>query len=386
MNKRLTFGILTVLLAFVCVSVSAATVPETGAAADTVRFADGGWYAGAVTDSLFNGYGEMHYSDGTVYAGEWKQGKWDGNGRVSFPDGDSYSGEFSEGSMHGEGCYSYADSTEYNGSFVNNRFDGFGYLKYADGTYYLGYFKDDMRHGSGILYSQSSEILRRGYFFEDEFIGNDAQLYNEITDNPEILQTGTYTQSEPEEYGTVLGYDSLEADGWGIGMDIGIGTRDMLALDFTYYDRDRFWSVDLMLNTTGSAKGKSVAGKYEEDEERPVVAWDEYGNDILTEEHITLFAASFDLGYKIGRNSYFGFGLGIGTDFVRRNCIVAGWGDTCDQMNAGTRYYRTKFDRIRFEYKAMYRYDAVMTDNVCLSLLLGYGHLEGLYFGLGFRL
>ena len=55
---------------------------------DTLRFDDGSWYVGGITDSLFNGTGTMKYSDGTIYSGEWKNGLWDGTGTLRFPDGD----------------------------------------------------------------------------------------------------------------------------------------------------------------------------------------------------------------------------------------------------------------------------------------------------------
>ena len=73
----------------------ASAINDTIAAADTIWFEDGSWYAGQIADSLFNGYGKMVYADSTIYEGEWKGDKREGKGRIIyFETGDEYKGEF----------------------------------------------------------------------------------------------------------------------------------------------------------------------------------------------------------------------------------------------------------------------------------------------------
>ena len=59
----------------------------------------------------------------------------------------------------------------YEGQFKENAFDGLGTLTYANGEKHVGSFREGQSVGFGILYSADGKILKKGFWKEDNFIG-----------------------------------------------------------------------------------------------------------------------------------------------------------------------------------------------------------------------
>ena len=341
---------------------------------DTIRFDDGGWYYGSISDSLFNGYGTMHYANGDVYSGEWTDGLWDGNGTLRFHDGDVYEGEFSNHRMHGYGTYTYADSTRYEGEFKKDKFEGFGYISYSDGGYYIGNFKNDLRQGTGVLFSSNDNSTYDGYFFEDEYLGIDDDLYKMA-----LRDSAAYHKFM---YGLYKPWDTERH----FGISISYSMRGMATITSGFYTNGRFFGIDMMFNASSPLTGKSISFNEKEVLRSVDVGWNDYKSDIVTEGQYIPFIIDANLGYAFGDRLYCGYGLGFGIENDYRNCRVKGKGNTYNGYDVGTDYYKTRFKQIKFEYRIYAQYITPLNpggSQFCLNF--GWGRLEGFSIGAGIR-
>lgn len=343
---------------------------------DTLFFSDGGWYFGEVADSAFNGFGIMQYADGTHYEGWWKDGLWEGEGHLTFADGDNYEGEFSGHAMNGQGIYRYSNGATYTGEFKDNAFNGFGYLEYADGGYYVGSFKDDMRHGAGALLDASDSTNYSGYFFNDNFIGNDIQAYREYEANPEYYYYD-YVYDPKEIYG--------EKEKVYMALSANYSAKGFIRGRMMFCQGDQAWGLALGVNAHPPYHGKSGVMYDEDGSVLQSVRWDDYPSDELKEGTYDAFTALFDMSYRPAKQLYLGYGLGMGLEFSYRDCIVKGSGNTCTWMDEGTFYHKTRLKKVRFDFEVNAHYLVPIGEDGHLVVGIGYGWIEGLYGGFGLR-
>ena len=360
------------------------TVPVT----DSIYFDDGSVYIGQIADSLFNGRGKMIYADSTVYEGEWKNGLWEGKGELHYPDGDSYNGEFHEHEFCGYGIYLYNNGASYEGYWENSMFNGAGTMNYADGSIYAGNWKDDMKDGIGVLYDKQTDTLYKGEFNNDMFIGQ--TWLEEESEEPQYdkRDPSIYFYQRPDSCWHYPG-DTYVFVTYGIGQT--------LSFHLDFYTTERFYTGFVIgINTADYQKGESTVISTEENSSETVIKWDEYPNEILTEETYTMLDMGAQCGYSF---KWFSVGatIGIGLRNTVRNCRSLETNDS--YFEPGTLYYRTKLTGAKFTYGihtdyVLKRFSA-KTDNLLnplfqpdpliysLSLRVGYNNVDKFYFGVG---
>ena len=371
------FVILSILSVSTLVAYASAT-NDTIAAADTIRFDDGAWYVGQIADSLFNGYGKMTYADGTVYQGEWKDGMWDGQGELSYPDGDYYKGEFSNHQFSGFGKYIYSDGTSYEGYWQDNMFNGSGTMLYANGSIYAGEWKDDRKDGVGVLYDSSTGTLLKGNFSNDMFIGS-----KEEQDNWSHLQ-----ENFNDDWNPYLYQNRRPDDCWHYKGDatvfVSYGTNQTLSFHFDFHASKRFFAgFSMGFNTVSHKIGKeSVTYDSDTGEKIVLIDWDEYPDEILTENTYNMLKFSAQCGVSWGWFSI-GGAAGVGLKNTVRNCRSMSQYDSF--YDPGTLYYREKVTGARFTYDVFT--DFVLSRSLpyiySFSMRTGYSNIDGFYIGAG---
>lgn len=350
----------------------ASTSNDTIAVTDTIRFDDGAWYLGEISDSLFNGYGKMVYADSTLYEGEWKDGLWDGQGEIYYPDGDTYKGSFHEHEFSGYGVYHYSDGATYDGYWKNGMFDGAGTMTYADGSEYTGAWMNDMKNGPGVLYESATGALYKGYFYNDQFIGTgqSQQAENKSNANP--------------YYNIRIRPDSC----WHYNGDsyvcLTYGTRQTFSVHADFWSSKRFFAgFSLGFNTINHKIGKvSVTYDDETGEKITLVGWDWYMDEVMTEHTYSMFKLAGECGVSWGWFSL-GAAAGIGLQNTVRNCRSLSHNNS--YYEPGTLYYREKITGAKFSYDIFT--DFILSRNIpyihSCSMRTGYSNIDGLYIGAG---
>lgn len=369
------FVILSILSVSTLVAYASAT-NDTIARADTIWFDDGAWYLGQIADSLFNGYGKMVYADSTVYQGEWKDGMWDGKGDLYYPDGDSYSGEFSKHQFSGYGEYSYSDGSRYEGYWQNNRFNGSGTMNYADGSIYAGEWRDDRKHGLGVYYDAATGALQKGEFMDDLFI------------LPPSIQTSAFDNNndfgwnQSDKSGKRRKSSWHDTDDATIFMSYGI--NHILSLHADFHTSERFFAgFSLGINTVNKRIGKeSVTYDDETSEKIILIDWNDFPDEIMTENTCNFFKLTGQCGVSLGWFSI-GGAVGIGLKNTIRNCRSLEHNDS--YYEPGTLYYREKMTGVRFAYDLFT--DFVISRSIpylySCSFRAGYGNIDGFFIGAG---
>lgn len=359
--KRLV--ILSILSVSALVAYASAT-NDTIAASDTIRFDDGAWYCGQISDSLFNGYGKMFYADSTIYQGEWKDGLWNGNGVVFFPDGDYYEGAFKEHKFSGYGTYIYADSSRYEGYWKNGMFNGAGTFYYSNGDIYSGEWMDDRKHGTGILYIASDNNLIKGRFIQDMYV----PLQNEIEPAPQI---------EYLDDGKVH-YQGLTT------VSVSYGLKQFLSVYADFHTSDLFFAgFSIGFNTATRRIGEpSVVVNDETESKETLVDWDSFPDEIVTEHTYDFFRLMGECGLSRG---WFSMGTAVGVSLRNtvRNCRSLSHNDS--YFEPGTLYYREKLTGAKFAYDiftdiVLNRPNAIVYS---ISLRTGYSNIAGFHMGAG---
>ena len=356
-------------------ALTAHAFPEvmTPAFNDTIRFEDGSWYLGEISDSLFNGRGKMFYADSTVYEGDWKDGLWDGHGELAFPDGDSYSGEFRQHEFSGYGTYLYADGGKYEGYWENGMFNGAGTMEYPDGSIYSGEWKDDMKHGLGVYYYAPQRTLTKGYFRNDVF-----DMYYGLLENGPMQDDNSHTaQVSPAKP------DDGKFHNEGLTeISLSFGTGQMLAIHADFHTSDLFFAgFQLGFNTGMHEIGEvSVTTDEETGERITLVDWDWYPNEILTEKTYQSVKISGECGLSWRRLSL-GTALGIGLNNTIRNCRSRE--DNDSYYEAGTLYFRQKITGVKFAYDVFAQFVPKFNPWIDVSLRTGYSNIDRFYVGLG---
>lgn len=362
------------ILSLSALSAHAFTQSHEPLVSDTVRFDDGSWYLGQISDSLFNGTGKMAYANGMIYEGEWSNGLWNGKGKLSYPDGDSYSGMFLNHEFHGLGTYTYANGAKYNGYWEHGMFNGAGTMEYADGSTYTGSWKDDMKDGLGVLYDAQTGVLLKGYFENDRF-SHSISSPEQSTEQ----QAGTGAiQENPDS----LNPYHCEGDML-VGFSFGIEQLFSFYTDF-YLTNSLFVGISLGFDPTRHEKGEnSIQYDSETGERITLVDWDWYPNEILTENTHNTFKLTAETGFS-WKWFTLGASAGIGLKNTIRNCRSLEYNDSF--FEPGTLYYRKKYDGVIFCYNVFS--DIVVSRMInpfyACSMRVGYGNLEGFFMGIGF--
>lgn len=356
---------------------------QAPAATDTIFFEDGSWYIGQVSDSLFNGYGKMVYPDSTVYEGEWKDGLWDGKGELFYSDGDHYKGDFQKHEFSGEGIYEYSNGAKYEGNWEHNMFNGAGTLNYADGSLYAGNWKDDLKDGVGVLYDVNSGELYKGYFSNDEYVGEEPPAMPQENPGQEPL-TGNYYR--PQAYGQ--NYLSGRTDNSfhlrnDIVFGISFSTGKVLGIDLDYYLTNHFFTgLSIGINVKDPSKGEPASYIDDETNSRvTLIEWNELLFEINEEVSLKRFAISANAGYS-WRRFTLGTSLGIGFCEKIRNCTSSRQNP---EFAPGTDYFRLDpGSDVFFNYKAFTDFIFIKNrgDLNYASVRLGYGNFSGASMGL----
>jgi len=140
---------------------------------EKIKFNDGKYYIGEVSNDKMHGKGILYYKDGKIeYDGNFINGKREGKGKYIWEDGSYYIGQWSNNNMNGKGtAYNKDDTIQYEGDFVNGKKEGYGKFIYEDGLYYIGKWLNDKRNGKGKLYNKDGIIEYEGDFVNDKMEG-----------------------------------------------------------------------------------------------------------------------------------------------------------------------------------------------------------------------
>lgn len=93
-------------------------------------------------------------------------------GNIKWFDGSTYSGALSYNGISGKGTYTWPDGQRYEGAFKNNARHGKGTMYSLDGTKYGGKWKNDKKNGKGTVFSSEGDIVQKGVWAADEFLGD----------------------------------------------------------------------------------------------------------------------------------------------------------------------------------------------------------------------
>ena len=120
------------------------------------------------------------YDNGQLkYVGDFQFNKRHGNGIIYLQDGGRYEGNFNIGYIHGIGTlYNINNIKVYDGSFVKNKFNGIGTYYFDNGIKHIGMFKNENRHGNGIIYHKNGIKYFEGMFKNDVANGK-GTVYDE---------------------------------------------------------------------------------------------------------------------------------------------------------------------------------------------------------------
>lgn len=311
---------------------------------------------GEMSDSLFNGKGEMHYSDGTIYKGEWKDGLWHGKGEVTYPDGDHYIGDFKLDKMEGEGTYSYANGAQYKGEWKDNKFNGKGELIYEDGGIYSGEWKDDMRHGEGMLYSQADNTIYNGYFEEDMFIYS----FQNSTNNKEEMQTSATPQF------------------LSVGFAVSFSNMFLFDIAFTNREHNAFWGLLFSTNTREYLWGTNSTTTDADGNTFIISDWYSNTNEEFIKGSFIKHNIMFQWGFYPTTNTLWGISIGGGIKKSYKNCVVM---DNIQNIHKYSKYYKTISEGLELSWGSFIKSCIYSSEKYSLLLGVGYNNIDGLYIG-----
>lgn len=105
------------------------------------------------------------------YVGDVREGKANGTGVALLSTGSRYQGEWRDNRRHGRGTFYWPDGAYYEGNYRDDERDGQGTYHFPDGSMFVGDWEADLRNGEGIYYDKDGEIVARGLWDDDEFVG-----------------------------------------------------------------------------------------------------------------------------------------------------------------------------------------------------------------------
>lgn len=113
----------------------------------TLIYPDGRIYDGEISNCIPHGSGKMKWLNNNLYTGDFCEGTMDGQGRMIYANGDFYDGNWEHGAKNGRGCMVYANKDRYEGEWM-----------------------EDKRSGEGVLKNSRGEVIRSGYWSNNEIV------------------------------------------------------------------------------------------------------------------------------------------------------------------------------------------------------------------------
>ena len=225
-------------------------------------FYDRDKYVGEFRDDKASGPGTLTYKNGNKYLGEMSEGIPHGQGTLTFANGDTYAGWFTIGETNGQGTFTFANGKSYSGGNKDNKrellgqlaaatsmprsgnlilpraeqnpmrlppcpkdqeeswSDCFGSRKISDwlltggwkngklhgqgafiwkGGGYRGGFKNGDQDGAGIKFGSNGELIRSGYFRENNLVISFRIEQDELTSLNVALEADQKRQQEAEK-------------------------------------------------------------------------------------------------------------------------------------------------------------------------------------------
>ena len=105
------------------------------------------------------------------YVGDVRDGKANGRGVALLSSGSRYAGDWTDNRRHGEGTFHWPDGAWYEGGFDDDQRSGQGTYHFPDGQLFVGEWEGDLRDGEGVFYDADGEVVARGRWEDDEFVG-----------------------------------------------------------------------------------------------------------------------------------------------------------------------------------------------------------------------
>jgi hypothetical protein len=200
---------------------------------ETITYANGDVYVGAIVDGDRTGQGTYTFADGTVYVGAFVDGAFTGQGTMTYASGNVYVGAWLDNSPEGQGTKTYADSVNvYVGAWVDGDKNGQGTYTYADsGNVYVGTWVDDHINGQGTKTYADSGNVYEGAFVDGWENGQGTYT---IADSGDVY-VGAFVDGWPNGQGTITQKNGEVFSGKfkveGSGDDTLIGTTENDVLD-----------------------------------------------------------------------------------------------------------------------------------------------------------
>ena len=114
---------------------------------------------------------ESAQGNDVYYVGDVRDGKANGSGVALLSSGSRYQGEWRDNRRHGQGTFYWPDGAYYEGAYVDGERDGQGTYHFPDGSMFVGDWEADLRNGQGIFYDKKGEVVARGEWEDDEYVG-----------------------------------------------------------------------------------------------------------------------------------------------------------------------------------------------------------------------
>ncbi|MGH0133524.1 UNVERIFIED_CONTAM: hypothetical protein FKN15_052980 [Acipenser sinensis] len=160
------------------------------------------------------------------YQGHWKEGKMHGYGTCKYSTGEVYEGSFQDNMRHGHGILRSGKLTSYSpsmfiGQWVKDKKTGYGVFDdITRGEKYMGMWQDDLRHGNGVIVTQSG-LYYEGAFSSNKMIGcgillseDDTRYEGEFIDDWTLNGKGTLTMPNGDYF------EGIFSSEWGTGLKV----------------------------------------------------------------------------------------------------------------------------------------------------------------------
>ena len=126
---------------------------------------------GQFVKGVLSSFARIEYSDGKVYEGDLFNNKPHGAGKMKWVNENVYEGNFCDGVIEGMGRMIFSNGDVYEGNWENGKRNGKGSIVYAANKQrYNGDWVDGKRSGEGVLKNQRGDVIKVGYWSNDELI------------------------------------------------------------------------------------------------------------------------------------------------------------------------------------------------------------------------
>ena len=105
------------------------------------------------------------------YVGDVRDGRANGAGVALLNTGSRYQGQWRDNRRHGRGTFYWPDGAYYEGNYRDDERDGQGTYHFPDGSMFVGDWEADLRNGEGIYYDKDGDVVARGRWDDDEYVG-----------------------------------------------------------------------------------------------------------------------------------------------------------------------------------------------------------------------